>query len=440
MVSIESRVESTIEEVQASLSSVPAWVESALTTGLATSGTSVSTVSALALPGVWSPVQRISGHMGLLPIEIRRRRPGQEDASDLDRKHRAFRLLNRKCNDIQNPMALRETLQIHALINGNGRAWIERDQIGRPIGLLLLPSSAQTVMVYGEKWHTFYLENDYRPTDSRSASGGGRQFKVQDADVFHIPGFSLNGLWGVDLVSFLRTVFGNDKAGQDSSASAFRNNGRPGLLLETGPGQLRKAKDAEEFLEGFNAAHTGVDNAGKVGLIREGMKAHVLPVAGMDANFMAQRNFSREDLAMVFGTEALLGSSSVYKNLSERQTAYYQNCLLRWAEKWEEETERKLLSVSEFANDTVFARVNPKRILQGDLNTLADYTGKLRAQGAASGNDVRIAHQLNPVDGLDSYENPNISSGTDPGPSDTEPDDDTPDATTNDNEETNGGT
>ena len=66
-------------------------------------------------------------------------------------------------------------------------------------------------------------------------------------------------------------------------------------------------------------------------------------------------------------------------------------------------------------------RFNPTQLLTGDPNTLADYTGKLRQQGALSGNEVRAFHHLNPVDGLDDYSNPNISTGLENEPDEASP-------------------
>ena len=206
------------------------------------------------------------------------------------------------------------------------------------------------------------------------------------------------------------TCSGIDQAGRDSLGYSFSNNGRPGMLLEAPRGLFRSEKEKQEFMDRINAKHEGVEASGRTMLLSEGIKATVMPQSASDAQFLESRGFSREDIAMLFGTQNMIGEGkAVYKDLTQRFTAYVQNCLNKWFERWEQECRRKLLSEREKRAGGYKYEIDPSQFLKGDPTTLAGYTASMRSQGIMSGNEARQLHGLNPVDGLDTYENPNIS-------------------------------
>ena len=389
------------------------WLVDTLGGGTAKSGVRINLTTAVGLPSVFSAVQRIAAHVGLLPVEVKRK--VGESARPIP-NHPATRLLQLAPNMLQTPMVFRETLMLHALLSGNGRAWINRNGLGQPTELLLLmPWDTYTLMVGGEKWHATYIDREYLGDERgpQLSEQGTRQdarlYKIPDSEVFHIPGLASNGLWGFSLIHVAKEVLGIDAAGLQAAGASFGNNGRPGLVLEAPANLSLSNKEADEIVDNWNEAYEGIDNAGRTGLIRNGMKLHVLPISNSDAQFLESREFSRRDIALLFGTEAVMESSAVYKNLTERNSAYVLHCLNKWLEKWEQEIRRKLFSDRERNRTEVFAEFDASQLLRGDPNTLADYTGKLRAQGLISGDEGRAMHGLNPAGLTDDFGNPAIS-------------------------------
>lgn len=392
------------------------WLIDVLGGRRSSTGVRVNTWSTLAIPTVWNSVKRIGGHVGMLPMTVKRRvGEGSEPADN----HPGTRLLQRKPNHLQVPMTFRETLTLHALLEGNGRAWINRNALGQPIELVILkPEQTFGWMIEGEKYHSTWVPPEGYPPNASLAEryasirrNEGWQITIPDRDVLHICGMSYDGLWGIPLIQLMKDTFGLEIAGRDSAGHSFRNNGRPGLLLEAPRTVFRTEKEANEFMDNFNKAHQGVDNQGRTALLREGMTAHVMPLSGADAQFLESREFSREDIALIFGTEAVMGdASSVYKGITEQNAAYIQNCLNPWFEKWEQECNRKLLSQTQFDADSHFFHIDASNMLRGDSQSLAAYTASLRTQGVISGNEARRMHGLNPVPELsDDYANPAIA-------------------------------
>ena len=356
-------------------------------------GVNVTVESSLGLAPVTYAVNKISGHMAQLPIDICKY---NDDGTRPRVRNNVYRLLNKKPNEMMTAYQFRELMMVHALITGNGRAYIERNSNGTPVGLIpILPANCQTMLVEGQKWHLVTQDSgttqDAIPVKLKS----GEYYKIPDRDVLHVMNTSYNGIWGLHVIDIARDVFGLTQAGQEGAAVHIANSGRPDLLLEAPNGMFRNPADAKTFLDDFNTRHEGLDNTGRAGLLRDGMKATVLHGGGTDSQFLAQRNFQREEVALLFGLESIMGDNSgqTYKSISERNTAYINNCLGRWFAKWTEEIENKLMPYGNLE-----AKFDTTTLLQGDPNSLAQYTLQLNQQGVATINEIRYMHGLDPVE------------------------------------------
>ncbi len=372
------------------------WLMEAFGIRKSKTGVSVTVQSALGLAPVTYAVNKISGHIAQMPIDI-----CQYNADGTRPKlyNNTFRLLNKKPNEMMTAYQFREIMMVHALIAGNGRAYIQRNSNGTPVGLIpIMPQNCQTMLVEGQKWHLVTQDSgttqDALPIKLKS----GEFYKIPDRDVLHVMNTSYNGIWGMHVIDMARDVFGLTQAGQEGAAITIANSGKPALLLEAPQGMFRSNEDAKSFLDAFNSKHAGLDNSGRAGLLRDGMKATTLPVSASDAQFLEQRNFQREEIALLFGLESIMGDNSgqTYKSISERNTAYINNCLARWFAKWTEEIETKLMPYGGLE-----AKFDTTKLMQGDPNSLAQYTLQLNQQGIATINEIRYMHDLDPIEGGD---------------------------------------
>lgn len=374
-------------------------------------GMNVNPYTALGLAPLWYAVNKISGHIATMPLKLMRR------TSDLttvwERDDPRQRLIERP-NCYQNAAVQREQLQGHILLNGNGRLAIVRDEARRPIELIpLLPQQCRTMLVDGYKWQMVVGASEWDYTQADWFEQPGKLYYIPDEDCIHIPGFGWNGVWGFSLIHIAKEVIGLGLAGQEAAGQAFVNAGRPGIILEAPVGKFRDPQKAKKFLDAFDQSVKGIDNAGKTALLREGVTARVLPISQSDAQFLQQRIFNREEVALLMNLENILGDSSgvTYKSITERNAQYLANCLNRWLTKWEQEFNNKLLTEEEKLRGDLYFKFDTTSFLAGDPNAMADYTGKLRTQGLISGNEGRGMHQLNYVDDpqLETFTNPNVT-------------------------------
>lgn len=363
-------------------------------------GITVTLESALGVPEVWNAVSKISGHLSSLPLELHEsNQDGEKNIINNDRGSKVWR----EPNDVQTNQVLVEKVMVDALLLGNGRAYIERNSMGQPTGLIPLQANdTQTVMVDGERWHCVSINSGTQQGQLDDKSENGTLYKIPDRDVFYIMGLTTNGYWGENILSLFKDTLGLSIAGAESAGTMFQNSGRPGLLLEAPTGAFGTNDDAQAFLEAFNAAHTGLDNQGKTGLLRNGMKAMPMSYPTMDQSHIGMRQFQREAAALIFLLESVIGDStgSVYKSITERQSVYLTNCLGRWITKIEQEADKKLMSGRNKVSGSYRYKLDIRPLFANDRDGLALYTSSLRQQGVVSGNEIRELHGLGPVDEL----------------------------------------
>src|SRR5690606_35701299 len=144
----------------------------------------------------------------------------------------------------------------------------------------------------------------------------------------------------------------------------------------------------------------------------EGVKANVMAMSNRDAEFVSTLMYMRQEEALRFMLENILGddSSVSYNSLEQKNLAYMQNCLNPWLRQWEEECELKILSSRELS-DGYYFKFNDGALLRTDKATSMT-TASLAIQNKVwSRNEVREMFYMNPVEGGDVFENPAITPG-----------------------------
>lgn len=375
--------------------------------------TPVNPNSMLGLSGVWYAMNKISGMLGQMPLEIKRKLEGggAEDATS----HPAWRLLRWEPNLYQTADIFKETLQGHALGWGNGRAVIIR-QGNRPMELLpLRPDRTRTFMVAGEKYH---VTNPVMTDDAIAAYAGNFEeamtanpettIVIHDRDVLHIQGFGYDGIDGKGIAQVARESISMGLNAQRLATKQSEKGFTGRLMLQAPPGSFRDEKQASEFLTTFRRHHN--EDGELVGLLREGVTANVLTMSNHDAQFVEQQKFNRTDIMLWFGLESMPGdeSRSSYSSLEQKQLAELQSCLNRWLVKWEMQCRAKLLSLSEQRADSHYFKFNRQTLIMTDTQTTINSLAQGIMNKILSPNEARAKLDMNPYDGGDNYSNPMI--------------------------------
>lgn len=384
----------------------------------------VSGETALSNAAFWNCVNKITGNIGVMPLVLYRRTAnGKEMATDDTR----YRLTMRQPNEYQTPVMFKQTLTGHAIMWGNARAYIARS--GRQVRELipLLPDRTKTLMIKGKKFHITWPNDADRLLEFEQTGQVGPYHDVvmmADEDVVHIPGFGMDGVEGISLLTVAARSIDAGIQGDKRYATQVKKGFASKGFVVVPPTMLREESEAKKFLEQFNAANSGSDKEGKVGMLREGMKYEAVAMSNQNAEFLKNRQFQRQDTALWFLIESILGdgSSEVYKSFAEKQAAYLKNCLLTWMTKWEEELNSKLLLPREKAADSMFFKFDSSVFLTTDFAaSVSAYREAVEAM-ILTRNEARDALDYNTVEGGDVFENPNTTSGNNADASDNSPD------------------
>jgi hypothetical protein len=167
-------------------------------------------------------------------------------------------------------------------------------------------------------------------------------------------------------------------------------------------------KDADDFINNFNEFHEGLDNIGRAALLREGMQVKTLPMSATDAQWIEQRKFQKQDIAMLFGLDTMPGDedSVSYNSLEQKNRAYLSNCLGPWMIKWQQECDYKLLGMR--ARNSHYFRFDTKELTRPDFESTVNSLSTLIRSMIISPNEARKWLDMNPYDGGDVYMNPAI--------------------------------
>lgn len=365
------------------------------------SGAHVSESSAMRVAAAWRSVNIISGVMGSLPIDLIRREGESRRVPAAN--HPLRRVLTVKPNQWQTPNEFRRMMQAHLLLRGNAYALkvMAADRV-----LALIPLHPDRVGV--EQLDDYSIE--YKVTLK-----GGRYLTLQQKDIFHLRGMSLDGVKGLSVLSHMRESLGIALQSETASARLMKNGQFTSGNYEH-PGSL--SKEAFERLKASIDASGGADSAGKAKILEEGMTFKPVSMNAVDMQFLEQRDFQRYDIAMFFGVPPhMLGATekttSWGSGIEQQGIGFVTYTLNDWIKIWEEACKRDLIPEREW--DTHDVRMFTQGLMRGDAKARWEAHVKGLQWGVVSPDEVRALEDMNPrPDGLGGifYDPPNTSGGT----------------------------
>ena len=212
----------TPENPSFGLSDPSAW-ERFLGADRVASGVRVNPEIAMGVPPFWQGVSMISGDIARMPLHVYKRGDGDDDRTE-DRNHPAHVIVRRRWNDETAAFQGWRQLIVHALIWGNGYAYIQRNGRGDTEALLtLLPDRTEAVR---ENGILFY------ETEVGSDTDMPRIRRMDKQDVFHLRGVGLDGLHGMEMFRVARDSIGLAVASAGFASKFFKNGVRSGGILE----------------------------------------------------------------------------------------------------------------------------------------------------------------------------------------------------------------
>lgn len=381
------------------------WFYDSITGGGRTAaGVAVNGYTALTHCPIWQGINIIAGDIGQTPIKLVR------NTFDEQKKHPASQLLRLKPNGLQTPSAFLETIVQWALMWGQGCAWIQR-QGARPVRLVpLRPDCLWKELIEFEE-EEILVYHYYSPLRK------GGQYIFFPWEVIDVPGLTSDGVCGYELHRIARETIGQGLALEKHGNATFANGARPGGVLESPVGSpigLPRNKEARENLRReWNRVHQGVENAGAIALLVDGIQFKEVSQSNIDAQWLEAKKFSREEAASLLNLPPhKLGSledSSVRSNLEEQNADYAQRTLTRWYNRMAEEFRRKLLTEKEWMSGEYEFIWDVEAFLKADVDTMTTVLDRMVKATILNPNEARAKLRLPPREGGDEYGSPAIN-------------------------------
>jgi HK97 family phage portal protein len=393
-------------------------LEEALRTGnVSASGASVTPDSAMRVAAFYGGLRILCGPVANLPIDVKRRLDDKrrEDASDT----RLWKILRRRPNRWQTPSQFKRMLQAHVILRGNGYGLIVRSTL-RPYDILeIIPLNPDRVRC--EQNDDMSLSYEYTRRD------GGR-VRIDQAEMFHLCGLTLNGFSGVSVLTYARESIGESLAMADHGGTMFRNGARVSGML-THPNKLGSDGKAnlKASLDEFRAEG---ERDGKVMILEEGMKFERVALSAVDAQWIESRKFSRTDVLMFLGVPPFMvgdteKNTSWGTGIEQMSNGFVTYTEEDWLTMWEEAIQRDLIADPD---SNLYARFNRSALVKGDIKTRWGAHVQALQWGVMSPDEVRALEDMNPREdgkGGDYYDPPNAPGGaaaTEPAPKEDKPD------------------
>lgn len=347
--------------------------------GISAAGQNVNEKTMLQLSAVWSCVRLISETIASLPCHVYERTP---DGRRVAVNHPIYGLVHQRPNATTPPSVFWEGLIASMLLRGNGFAWMRKIG-GRLISVDFLSPARLTIYTKVDG------KNGYRYTLSN-----GKQVEIPESDIFRVPGFTLDGDWGVSTIEYGAQVFGSALGASNAANNTFENGLSPTVALTID--RIIKPEQREEFKKTV-ADISGAINAGKSPLLEAGMDAKTIGIKPSDAQLLESRNFSVEEICRWFRVPPHMvghtsNTTSWGTGIEQQMIGFLTFTLLPWIIRLQQYINMHWLSPVDQAK--FYVEFSIDGLLRADSASRATYLSTMVNNGLMTRDEGRIKDNL----------------------------------------------
>lgn len=335
----------------------------------------------------FNAIQTIAEAVGTLPAIVYRIEG--EGVRQSETSHPVAKLFSDAPNDLQTPAEFVTMMQANCLMHGAAYAEIIRDGNGRPIALWPLhPGHVAVERIPNTRRIRFQVSDEV----------GTR--RLLPGEVFAIRDRFDDPFTPRSRLDRAREALGGAVATERFAGSIWRNGARLSGIVSH-PEQIGP-EAAKTLRETLQAVYGGADNAGKIGVLEEGMSWTGISTTPHDAELSEARRLGVLEVARIFNIPApLLNelSNANYSNVVELRRQFAAGTIQPWLTRWEQAIMRDLFSDA--------GRRRHEVEFDMDLLVRADFLQRLqgyrigRETGLYSANDLRRFEHMNKRDDAD---------------------------------------
>ena len=358
------------------------------------SGEFVSPGTAESLPAVMNAVAVISEAIATMPCYLYRvRNDNGREAREWLSNHPVDFLLNEHPNDCQTAYQFKRTMMRHCLLNGNAYAVIEWGRDGQPQSLHSYPPGSVVPERIGDHKYKYTITEPY--------SGAVRTYLQEE--ILHLRYATDDGFLGRSPITICREALGLGLAQQRHGASIMKDGMMAsGVILAKEWLDSTKGKQAMDALDRYK----GAKNAGKTPILEGGMDYKQLGMSNQDAEWLASRRFTIEDIARMFNVSPIFlqeYSNSTYSNFSEASRAFAAMTMRPWMANFEQQIKSALLIASPVPGIRYQVEFDSSDLLRATpTERYAIYERAIKS-GVMCPNESREKEGMQPREGGDEY-------------------------------------
>jgi HK97 family phage portal protein len=350
------------------------------------SGVTVTPDKALRLSSVWACVGLRSALVSSLPLILRDGKKRRLTS------HPLAEVLYEQPNYDMAASEFWEMMVASLDLWGNAYAVIERGG-GRIVALRPLRPERMTV------------ERASNGAISFTYLTGNREKKYRQEDIFHLRGFTVDGLIGLSPLRYAAETVGGLLTANDAATREFRNGLKVGGFLQTGAVTL--TKEQRDRLRDNLGSFSSPENAAKWMVLEAGMtpvSANGIRMNPADAQLLESRYFGIEEICRAYRVPPqLIGhtskSNSWASSLEQTNLGFLQYGLRPLLVRIEQSITRQLIPREERPN--VIPKFSVEGLLRADSAGRSAFYRAMSDLGAFSVNDILDLEDRPPVDGGD---------------------------------------
>ena len=346
----------------------------------------VNAATAQSVSAVYACVAAVSETVASLPLILfRRKGDDRERASD----HPLYRVLHDQANPHMTALELRELMQAQVLLRGNSFARIVTGWDGQVRELWPLPVDTSVLRLPDGKLAYEYSDK------------AGKRVRLLSDEVLHLKHrVGDDAVLGVSPIAAAREVVQLAISEREHGNTLFTNGTRLSGVLKM-PGRLKDTQRTS-LKESWRSQYAGGANAGGVPVLEEGMEYQPISMTLEDAEWIAARQFSVEEVCRLFRVPPTIVGDlrhGNYSNSVELARQFVTLTLRRHLLMWEQGIASKLLT--EAGRRIYFAEHQVEGLLRGDsVNRAAFYSSGI-SDGWLMRSEARKLENLKVIDGID---------------------------------------
>lgn len=349
----------------------------------------VSERTALTIPAFLRAMEILSGVFALTPLIYYRQLPdgGKERAKTSP----LYDIFRSKPNATQSDFLFKEVMLLDLMLARGFYAFTHRNELFQTTALSRLDPHSATVNRSWDKKDGDELFFDV------TLPNGARE-RLTRADIWHVPGFSRDGIVGLDRIQFVRDALASAVATSEFAARFWENNAQPSTVL-TAKGKVAP-EDKSKIRADWKNLFRGSKNAGEVAVVDQEMDVKFLQADNKSSQYVESRTFAVLEVARATGMPPHLLfelSRATFSNIDQQSLEFI---IYHMGPHY---ARVAASATHHFAEPGHFFEFLPEALLKGDIKTRFEAYGIAIDKGVYSPNEVRSMENRNARKGGDEY-------------------------------------